>query len=55
MIVASPTHQIKSSAYLRLFIRMLFILTLCFKVNPLIMFYYSFEVALLPIFLIIIG
>ena len=55
MIVASPSSQIKSPAYLRLFISILFILTLCFKVNPLILFYYRFEVALLPIFLIIMG
>ena len=55
MTLASPLSQVKSLIYLQLFIKILFILFMCFKLNSLILFYYSFEIALLPIFLMVIG
>lgn len=55
MILASPSALIKTAIYLQLLIKIIFVLFVCFKVNSLILFYYSFEVALLPIFFLIMG
>jgi NADH-ubiquinone oxidoreductase chain 4 len=55
MILASTFDQVKADNYVKLFLAMLLVLVICFKTNSLIIFYYTFEIALLPIFLIIIG
>lgn len=55
IISASSFSQVHSKAYLQLFIFILFVLLLSFKVNSILLFYYLFETALIPIFLIILG
>lgn len=55
IVLASSFSTLKPAAYMQLLFIIIFILCVCFKVNSLILFYYRFEVALLPIFLLIIG
>ena len=55
MLLASSFNQLNTPIYNQLIITLLIILFICFKVNSILLFYYFFEVALLPIFLIIIG
>ena len=55
MLMSSTFEQLSSIAYKILITGLLVILALTFQTNSLLLFYFIFEVALIPIFLIIMG
>lgn len=55
IIIASSYDQLVGLKYIQLFMLMLIVLVWRFKTNSLLGFYYLFERALLPIFLMVIG
>lgn len=55
MVLAAPLRVARSLPYSQLLWGILFILYFCFSANSVLLFYYRFEVALLPIFLLVMG